>query len=88
MAMSDSLLHWWKTGSPKPRPLLFVRGAATTISDNDTRNGILSASAAGMRVIAVPNPEFPPGEDALAAARVLPSIKELTVDSVEESLPG
>jgi HAD superfamily hydrolase (TIGR01509 family) len=50
----------------------------------DSRNGILSASSAGMRVIAIPNRHFPPGEDALAAAaRVLPSLEELTVEAVE-----
>jgi hypothetical protein len=36
-----------------------------------------------MRVIAIPNREFPPAEEALAAAdRVLPSLDELTVDVV------
>ena len=36
-----------------------------------------------MRVIAIPNPHFPPGPDALAAATfILPSLEELTVDVV------
>jgi HAD superfamily hydrolase (TIGR01509 family) len=49
----------------------------------DSRAGILSARAAGMRVIAIPNPHFPPDEDALAAADVvLESIEELTADVV------
>jgi beta-phosphoglucomutase-like phosphatase (HAD superfamily) len=52
----------------------------------DSRSGILSASAAGMRVVAIPNKRFPPDEEALAAADVIiPSINELTPDAVEES---
>jgi HAD superfamily hydrolase (TIGR01509 family) len=50
----------------------------------DSHNGILAARAAGMRVVAVPNPHFPPGEEALAAAdAVLGSITELTPEVVE-----
>jgi HAD superfamily hydrolase (TIGR01509 family) len=45
----------------------------------DSENGILSARAAGMRVIAIPNPHYPPAEKALAEAYlVLASIAELT----------
>ena len=44
----------------------------------DSHNGILSAKAAGMRVVAVPNPHFPPDEHARAAADVvLGSIRAL-----------
>jgi HAD superfamily hydrolase (TIGR01509 family) len=50
----------------------------------DSHNGILSARAAGMRVIAVPNPHFPPRPEALAEADVvLGSLAELTPDAVE-----
>jgi HAD superfamily hydrolase (TIGR01509 family) len=50
----------------------------------DSENGIRSAKAAGMRTIAIPNPRFPPAEDALAEADlVLDSIEELTVEVVE-----
>jgi HAD superfamily hydrolase (TIGR01509 family) len=50
----------------------------------DSHNGILSAAAAGMRVIAIPNRTFPPGEDALAAAaQVLPSVAELSIEIVQ-----
>jgi beta-phosphoglucomutase-like phosphatase (HAD superfamily) len=49
----------------------------------DSHNGILAAHAAGMTVIALPNHEFPPGEDALArAAHVLGSLDELTDETV------
>jgi HAD superfamily hydrolase (TIGR01509 family) len=51
----------------------------------DSTNGLLSADAAGMTVIAVPNREFPPAEDALArAALVLDATEELTPGRIEE----
>ena len=50
----------------------------------DSENGIRSAKAAGMRVVAVPNPRYPPAEDALAAADVvLPSVAALTPAAIE-----
>jgi HAD superfamily hydrolase (TIGR01509 family) len=50
----------------------------------DSENGILSAKAAGMRVLAIPNPLYPPDEDALAVAdEVLGSLAELTPDLVD-----
>jgi HAD superfamily hydrolase (TIGR01509 family) len=49
----------------------------------DSSNGLRSAAAAGLRVIAVPRPQYPPDPDALAAASlVLPSLTELTADAV------
>jgi HAD superfamily hydrolase (TIGR01509 family) len=49
----------------------------------DSANGIRSAAAAGMRVVAIPNRAFPPPPDALAlVAAVVPSIRELTPDAV------
>lgn len=48
----------------------------------DSHSGIRSAKAAGMRVVAVPNPSYPPDETALAEADlVLESIAELTPDA-------
>jgi HAD superfamily hydrolase (TIGR01509 family) len=50
----------------------------------DSHNGIRSAKAAGMRVVAIPNPHFPPDETALAQADVvLQSIDELTPEVIE-----
>jgi HAD superfamily hydrolase (TIGR01509 family) len=44
----------------------------------DSANGILASRAAGMLVAAIPNPHFPPGEEALAVADVvLGSLEEL-----------
>jgi HAD superfamily hydrolase (TIGR01509 family) len=49
----------------------------------DSHNGIRSAKAAGMRVIAIPNRRFPPSEEALADADVLlDSIAELNPEVV------
>jgi HAD superfamily hydrolase (TIGR01509 family) len=50
----------------------------------DSEAGIRSAKAAGMRVIAIPNPHFPPAAEALEAADVvLESVAELTREVVE-----
>ena len=44
----------------------------------DSANGIRSAAAAGMKVVAIPNPEFPPDDGALElASAVLGSLVEL-----------
>ena len=50
----------------------------------DSRNGIRSAKAAGVRVIAIPNPHFPPDEATLELADVtLDSPAELSPATVE-----
>ena len=49
----------------------------------DSSNGIRSAKAAGMRVVAIPNPHFPPGEESLELADLtLGSLAELTPATV------
>ena len=49
----------------------------------DSHGGIRSARSAGMRVVAIPNPSYPPGEEALTLADVtIGSLDELTVDVV------
>jgi HAD superfamily hydrolase (TIGR01509 family) len=75
----------------KPAPDVYLEAARRLGTDpqrsaavEDSRNGILSASAAGMRVVAIPNTRFPPDEEALAAADVvLYSIDDLMPDIVE-----
>jgi beta-phosphoglucomutase-like phosphatase (HAD superfamily) len=48
----------------------------------DSHNGIRSAKAAGMFVVAVPNPHYPPDREAMAQADVvLDAIGELGPDS-------
>jgi HAD superfamily hydrolase (TIGR01509 family) len=50
----------------------------------DSHSGIRSARAAGMRVVAIPNPSFPPDDAALAEADVvLGSLAELTPAAIE-----
>jgi beta-phosphoglucomutase-like phosphatase (HAD superfamily) len=41
---------------------------ARCVAIEDSTNGIRSAHAAGMRVIALPNADFPPSAEALALA--------------------
>jgi HAD superfamily hydrolase (TIGR01509 family) len=49
----------------------------------DSSNGLRSAAAAGMTVIAVPRPEYPPAADAMAGASVvLGSLTELTPEVI------
>jgi HAD superfamily hydrolase (TIGR01509 family) len=49
----------------------------------DSHGGIRSAKAAGMRVLAIPNPTYPPDEESLAHADlVLRSLAELTPAAV------
>jgi HAD superfamily hydrolase (TIGR01509 family) len=70
----------------KPAPDVYLEAArrlgvdaARCAAVEDSHNGIRSARAAGMRVVAVPNPHFPPDDEALAEADVvLRSIDELT----------
>jgi HAD superfamily hydrolase (TIGR01509 family) len=75
----------------KPAPDVYLEAARRLGADpketaaiEDSHNGILSARAAEMRVIAIPNRRYPPGEEALAEADVvLRSISELTPAAVE-----
>ena len=76
----------------KPAPDVYLEacrrlgiGAARAAAIEDSHAGIGSAKAAGMRVIAIPNPSFPPGDEALADADlVLRSLAELTPETVDE----
>ena len=64
-----------EVGRGKPAPDVFLEAARRLGVEpgrrapaiEDSHNGILAARAAGLRVIAIPNHEFPPGADALAA---------------------
>jgi HAD superfamily hydrolase (TIGR01509 family) len=77
----------------KPAPDVYLEAARRLGVDptscaavEDSANGIRSARAAGMRVIAIPNPHYPPSEDVLALADVvLRSLDELTPERVSAS---
>ena len=74
----------------KPAPDVYLAAAdrlsvppKSCAAIEDSSNGLRSAAAAGLTVIAVPRPEYPPAPDALAQARlVLPSLTNLTADTV------
>ena len=74
----------------KPAPDVYLEAAkrlgippVSCAAIEDSSNGLRSASAAGLTVIAVPRPEYPPAADALQQARaVLDSLTELTPDTI------
>jgi len=69
----------------KPEPDVYLEAARRLAVEptqcaavEDSHGGIRSAKAAGMRVIAIPNPTYPPDEESLAQAdTVLRSLDEL-----------
>ena len=75
----------------KPAPDVYLAVAerlaadpAACVAIEDSSNGLRAAAAAEMAVIAVPNPHYPPEEDALAlAAEVVAGVGEVTPDLVE-----
>ena len=75
-------------GKPAPDIYLAVaarigRAPADCAAVEDSSNGLRSAAAAGLRVIAIPRPQYPPDPDALAAATlVLPALADLTTAAV------
>ena len=79
----------------KPAPDVYLAAArvlgvepAGCVAIEDSSNGLRSAAAAGMTVIAVPNPHYPPAPDALSLATVtVDTVGEVTPDLVE-SIPG
>ena len=71
----------------KPAPDVYLAAAAQLgvpagrcVAVEDSANGLRSAAAAGMTVVAVPNPHYPPPDDALRLAAVV-------VDTVAEVTP-
>ena len=54
------------------------------VAIEDSTNGILAASHAGMRAVAVPRPDYPPSREALGRASLaIGSLSELTPEAVE-----
>jgi len=74
----------------KPAPDIYLAVAAKLghapahcAAVEDSSNGLRSAAAAGLHVIAIPHPKYPPDPDALAAASlVLSDLADLTTDAV------
>ena len=74
----------------KPAPDVYVEAARrlgvepqACAAVEDSHGGIRSAKAAGMRVLAIPNPSYPPDEASLALAHeTLASLAELTAEKV------
>jgi len=75
-------------GKPAPdvyleaaRRLGIAPGICTAIEDS--HNGILSAKAAGMRCVAIPNAHYPPGDAVEEADAIVGSLDELTVEVLD-----
>jgi HAD superfamily hydrolase (TIGR01509 family) len=77
----------------KPAPDVYLEAARRlgvpperALAVEDSGAGIRAAKAAGMRVIAIPNPHFPPPDEVLVKADlVLDSLAELTPAAVESA---
>jgi HAD superfamily hydrolase (TIGR01509 family) len=75
----------------KPAPDVYLEAArqlgvdpARAAAVEDSRSGIRSAHAAGMRVIAIPNAHYPPDAETLELAdSVLSSLEELDANAVD-----
>ena len=75
----------------KPAPDVYLEAARRLdvaadrcVAIEDSSNGMRSAAAAGMAVIAMPNPHYPPDDDALAlAAACVHTLAEITPALVE-----
>jgi HAD superfamily hydrolase (TIGR01509 family) len=74
----------------KPAPDVYLEAArrlqvepASCVAIEDSSNGLRAAAAAGMPVIAVPNPHYPPADDALElAAATVSGVGEITPELV------
>jgi HAD superfamily hydrolase (TIGR01509 family) len=79
-----------EVGRGKPAPDVYLEAArrlevapSRCVAIEDSSNGMRSATAAGLTLVAIPSQEFPPDPDALAlAGTVLDSIDELTADVI------
>src|SRR6266498_3511219 len=80
----------------KPAPDVYLAVAerlgvdpAGCVAVEDSSNGVRSAAAAGMRVVAVPHPRYPLDEDArMRAAVVVADIRAMTTDAVRAASTG
>jgi len=85
-----------EVGRGKPAPDVYLEVARrlgvdprACVAIEDSGNGLRAADAAGMRVIAVPNPHYPPPADALAlAAAAVAAPGDITPELVESVAGG
>jgi HAD superfamily hydrolase (TIGR01509 family) len=88
----ESTVSSEEVGAGKPAPDVYLEAAkrlgkeaAACAAIEDSTNGIRSAHAAGMGVVAVPNRDFPPEPDALALAdERVESLTEVTPEAVRK----
>jgi HAD superfamily hydrolase (TIGR01509 family) len=77
----------------KPAPDVYLEAAArlgvdpgSCVAVEDSSNGLRAAAAAGMSVIAMPNPHYPPEAEALSlAAATVTAVGDVTPDLVERA---
>jgi beta-phosphoglucomutase-like phosphatase (HAD superfamily) len=93
----DAVIRAWvsseQVGRGKPAPDVYLEAArrlgvdsARCVAVEDSSNGLRSAAAAGMAVVAVPMRAFPPARDALALAAVtVDGIAAVTPEVVEDA---
>jgi HAD superfamily hydrolase (TIGR01509 family) len=82
-----------EVGRGKPAPDVYLEAARRLgvaaercVAVEDSTNGIRSAAAARMRVVAIPNTHFPPAPEALELATVvITGLDELTVELVQSA---
>lgn len=82
-----------EAGRGKPAPDVFLMAAeqlgvdpANCVVIEDSANGIRAGVAAGMKVIAAPNKDFPPSQDALdLATLVLDRVADITNQTIEHA---
>lgn len=83
----------------KPSPDVYLEAASrlgaepgACLAVEDSSNGLRAAAAAGMTVVAIPSPDYPPAADALAGAsfvaRDLDGVRDRLVESLTASVAG
>jgi HAD superfamily hydrolase (TIGR01509 family) len=85
-----------EVGRGKPAPAVYLAAAERLdvhprrcVAVEDSGNGLRAARAAGMVVVALPHPRYPPEPEALAAADlVIAGLDELTLATVGALLAG
>jgi HAD superfamily hydrolase (TIGR01509 family) len=87
-ACFDATVSSEEVARGKPAPDVYLEAArrlgvapSECAAVEDSTNGLRSAAAAGMTVVAVPNEEFPPSDDALQLATVV-------IHSLDELVPA